>query len=54
MSPGLASQLSLEDVFDRNAPTTPIPNLDQSLSRAQSLPARFDELPVELVSLADR
>jgi hypothetical protein len=54
VSPGRASQLSPEDVFDKKAQISPMPNLEQSISRAQSLPARFDELPVELASLTDR
>jgi hypothetical protein len=29
-------------------------DLEHSLSRSQSLPERFDELPIELISLTDR
>lgn len=54
VSPGRKSQLSPEDVFEKKAQISPMPDLEQSLSRAQSLPARFDELPVELASLTDR
>lgn len=54
VSPGRASQMSPDDIFDKNSKISPIPGLEQSLNRAQSLPARFDELPVELASLTDR
>jgi hypothetical protein len=54
VSPGRASQLSPEDVFEKKTQIGPMPDLGQSLSRAQSLPVRFDELPVELASLTDR
>ncbi len=54
VSPGRASQLSPEDVFEKKTQISPMPELELSLSRAQSLPARFDELPVELASLSDR
>ena len=54
VSPGQTSQLSPEDIFDHKVQISPMPNLEQSISRAQSLPARFDELPVELASLTDR
>lgn len=49
-----SSLLSPQDVFDKKSLTSPMPNLEQSISRAQSLPAHFDELPVELASLTDR
>lgn len=54
VSPGRASQLSPEDVFEKKTQISPMPDLEQSLNRAQSLPTRFDELPVELASLTDR
>lgn len=54
VSPCRAAQLSPEDLFEKKTQISPIPDLEQSLSRAQSLPARFDELPVELASLTDR
>ena len=54
VSPGRAAVLSPEDVFEKKAQISPIPDLEQSLSRTHSLPARFDELPVELASLTDR
>ncbi|ERF74834.1 hypothetical protein EPUS_03218 [Endocarpon pusillum Z07020] len=54
VSPGRASQMSPEDVFEKKTQISPMPDLEQSLNRAQSLPARFDELPVELASLTDR
>lgn len=54
VSPGRSSQFSPEDVFEKKTQISPMPDLEQSLSRAQSLPARFDELPVELASLTDR
>lgn len=46
--------MSPEDVFEKRTRISPMPDLEQSLNRAQSLPARFDELPVELASLTDR
>lgn len=55
VSPGRASQvLSPVDLFDKKSQVSPMPELEQSLSRAQSLPARLDELPVELASSTDR
>ncbi len=54
VSPGRTSQMSPEDVFEKKTLISPMPDLEQSLNRAQSLPARFDELPVELASLSDR
>jgi len=54
VSPGRASQFSPEDVFDKKTHIDPMPDLEQPVNRAQSLPVRFDELPVELASLTDR
>ena len=53
-SPDRVCQFSPDDIFDQTSQISPIPPLDQSVARAQSLPARFDELPVELASLTDR
>lgn len=54
VSPGRVSQFSPEDVFEKRTQISPMPDLEQSLGRAQSLPLRFDELPIELASLTDR
>jgi hypothetical protein len=54
VSSGRAHQLSPDDVFEKSSQASPMPELEQSITRAQSLPARFDELPVELASLTDR
>jgi len=42
-----------EDVFDKTVDEEEEP-LSPDLGRAQSLPDRFDELPIELASLTDR
>jgi hypothetical protein len=57
ISPNRPSNGRPEDIFekphtDEDGALSPV--LDPSLPRSQSLPERFDELPIELISLTDR
>lgn len=57
-SPDEINDTRAEDVFEKRIAEEEgevIPSgLDRSLSRSQSLSERFDELPIELISLTDR
>ena len=56
MSPDRPENARPEDIFEKPniEEEALLPVLDPTLSRSQSLPERFDELPIELVSLTDR
>ena len=56
-SPEITTGTSKEDVFDKaetHEEEPASPDLNGEMSRSQSLPERFDELPIELISLTDR
>jgi len=56
-SPGRQGPGRLEDVFEKRDSTevlSPVSDLSGTVSQSQTLPDRFDELPIELISLTDR
>ena len=56
-SPERSTRTRAEDVFEKLPSPEDgslSPDTDRALSRSQSLPERFDELPIELISLTDR
>ena len=57
-SPERSTRMRAEDVFEKRASPEDAPMSPEvdhrALARSQSLPERFDELPIELISLTDR
>lgn len=59
LSPDKESSRPSGDVFEKTGSTddgdrASPEELERSFTRSQSLPERFDELPIELISLTDR